>query len=344
MAASDAASSMSEFDQLLESHTPEPTPRVSSQEWARVTEYEWLEHERPLIVQDSETAQTIVPRDAPWSVYLWTITRHMYSRKPCNKVIATQGRITLWEALEEFDIVNDFLFLIKVAISVHRGQASWKTGLIALVCLTNIYVLSVILYSTRQFIIYHRIGAESRWLFRPFVALRQVRLAGETDPTALFMFERLLWTYQLIMRVFEDIPQAIVSALFLATYGRDFYTSFNIAFSLMMSVLSSYRMGIYYPMKNTLALLLSKEPPIHSPALNEASTTTRKFPYVLCLAGSMWTVTFAVCLLLCPERHTILFFSLAVGVTGAIIVVITSAVYALHLERQYRHTAEVEVV
>ncbi|KAH0480407.1 MAG: uncharacterized protein KVP18_000825 [Porospora cf. gigantea A] len=223
MAASDAASSMSEFDQLLESHTQEPTPRVSSQEWAHVTEHEWLEHERPLIVQDSEAAQTIVPHDASWSVYLWTITRHMYSRKPCNKVIATQGRITLWEALEEFDIVNDFLFLIKVAISVHRGQASWKTGLIALVCLTNIYVLSVILYSTRQFIIYHRIGAESRWLFRPFVALRQVRLSGESDPTALFMFERLLWTYQLIMRVFEDIPQAIVSALFLATYGRDFY-------------------------------------------------------------------------------------------------------------------------
>lgn len=47
--------------------------------------------------------------------------------------------------------------------------------------------------------------------------------ARETQ--ALFMYERLSWTYQLLMRIIEDIPQLLISLLFLLQHGRDVYVS-----------------------------------------------------------------------------------------------------------------------
>lgn len=45
------------------------------------------------------------------------------------------------------------------------------------------------------------------------------------SPQVLFMFERLCWTYQLLMRVLEDLPQVLLSILFLINQGKDTYVS-----------------------------------------------------------------------------------------------------------------------
>ena len=39
----------------------------------------------------------------------------------------------------------------------------------------------------------------------------------------LFMFERLTWTFQLLMRAVEDLPQLLMSLIFLLNNGKDVY-------------------------------------------------------------------------------------------------------------------------
>ena len=39
------------------------------------------------------------------------------------------------------------------------------------------------------------------------------------------MFERLTWTFQLLMRLVEDLPQLIMSLIYLINNGKDIYVN-----------------------------------------------------------------------------------------------------------------------
>jgi len=237
---------------------------------------------------------------SPVWLYCWEMAANFTNTSTLR---GKQARLTLWEFLEHFDFFNDFLFICRIGVTTFTASSATleslnivNLGEITMVCMMCIWLTSVIAYAMRRVIIYHRIEGENLWLFCPIVVFHKIRLVGETSPEALYMFERLFWTYQLVMRLVEDIPQVIFSAIFLSTFGSDFYTYFMIAYSLMLMVLTSYRMGVMYPVFGTLSLILSREPPVDSPVLAEAANTTKNFSGFMCIVFTLWLITDVICL------------------------------------------------
>jgi len=226
--------------------------------------------------------------------YIVELVRNVFQENLRGK----QARLTLWEFLEHFDIINDLMFICRIAWTLSSSSAIGDPtmGYTALLCLSGIWVTSVVAYSVRKHIIYHRIDPENLGLFTPFVVFWKIRQIGDTSPETLYMFEKLFWTYQLVMRVLEDIPQVVCSAIFLCTYGRDVYTFFMISWSCILLLLTSYRMGVMYPIFGTFSLLLSRQPPVDSPVLTEAANTTRLFPGYMAFTFATWCLFDTVCL------------------------------------------------
>lgn len=225
-----------------------------------------------------------------------------------------QGRLTLWEATEHFDIVNDLIFIYRVANAIaiwgneqsHNHGSSFSAnvdlerkqeiGSMVLYSLLGIWAVSVAAYCFRSRIIYHRIDQRNMTLFCPFVVFWKIRQVGRHCPDNLYMFERLSWTYQVLMRVIEDIPQVVASAVFATIYGADAYTCFMISWSAMLMLLTSYRMGVMYPVVGTASLLLSRQPPVDTPNLTEAAHTTRGFAVFLAFTFAIWSMSNLACL------------------------------------------------
>lgn len=279
-----------------------------------------------------------------------------------------QGRVTLWETMEHFDLINDFIFLYRVACTIalaanatnEGGEttSSWfgssyeshwghappapdataidlskkdEIGLVVFYWLCAIWLTSVIAYAVRSLTIYHRISKDDMGLFAPIVVFWKVRQVGDKSPENLYMFERLSWTYQVMMRIIEDIPQFVLSAVFSATYGADAYSGFMISWSAVLMILTSYRMSVMYPIVGTASLLVSRQPPIDSPHLNEAAHVTRGFAAFMIFVMLLWS--FANVASLRTATGMVFLWSAATQV-ALFLIGLTFACYYRHLVRQ----------
>ncbi|EPR60827.1 insulin-degrading enzyme [Toxoplasma gondii RUB] len=248
------------------------------------------------------------------------------------------SRITLMEALEHFDMVNDLFFLVRVAWAIHRGF-HWrenKSAKFVMAWLVTTYIISCCAYALRRFLIYNRISKKSSGLFYPLVVFKEIRRAGEESPEDLFMFERLCWTYQLLMRVIEDLPQVLLSILFLINEGRDTYAMVMIAYSSTMFFITTIRMGLRYPFKGTLYLLLSSEPPVDDPVALEAAPTTYYMTLFMSGVFALWSVTYLFTLRYVNKVWRVLMIMMAAGFA-------LLSVFCLLLFVYYRRQREVDV-
>eukprot|EP00922_Rhytidocystis_sp_ex-Travisia-forbesii_P017697 GHVS01026381.1.p1 GENE.GHVS01026381.1~~GHVS01026381.1.p1 ORF type:complete len:352 (-),score=26.70 GHVS01026381.1:60-1115(-) len=211
---------------------------------------------------------------------------------------ATQARLTIFEILEHIDFFNDLMFIARVAFTICVGKVGHEEslGLCTLWWLVTIWLTSFLGYCLRPCLIYHRISGEHLKMFWPFVVLRQIKVSGEKCPQVLYMYERLYWTYALIMRVVEDIPQVLASSIFLLNYGRDAYAIVVICFSVLLLIITSIRMGASYPLAGTVSLLLSTQPPVDSPVISEATHTTYHITLYMAATMLLWTATHVITL------------------------------------------------
>nr|CEL69692.1 TPA: insulin-degrading enzyme [Neospora caninum Liverpool] len=248
------------------------------------------------------------------------------------------SRLTLIEALEHFDMVNDFFFLVRVAWAIHRGF-HWrenKSAKFVMAWLVTTYVISCCAYALRRFLIYNRISQKSSALFFPLLVFKEIRRAGEESPEVLFMFERLCWTYQLLMRVIEDLPQVLLSILFLINQGRDTYAMVMISYSSTMFFITTIRMGLRYPFKGTLYLLLSSEPPVDDPVALEAAPTTYYMTLFMSGVFALWSGTYLFTLRYVNKVWRVLMIMMAVGFA-------LLSLFCLLLFVYYRRQREVNV-
>ncbi|CDJ44600.1 Conserved Plasmodium membrane protein, related [Eimeria tenella] len=157
-----------------------------------------------------------------------------------NAVKQRQAKLLLIEALDHFDMINDLFFILRVSLVLWRRGPfhelrSVRFVLLWLSCLR---------------------------LFMPFAVFNEIKRAGVQCPQALFMFERLTWTFQLLMRLVEDLPQLIMSLIYLINNGKDIYAIVVISYSSTMFLITSIRMGKRYPFRGTLYLLFSSRAPM----------------------------------------------------------------------------------
>lgn len=279
-----------------------------------------------------DNVDTPVAKEPTW-LYLWDLCR---CGRGTASVRAKQSRLTMWEILEHFGFLNDLLFICRVGIITQEPRFRdnprlQRIGCISILYLTCIWLTSAIAYASRRYIVYHRITPSNSGIFWPILVFVKIRQMGDASPETLYMFERLLWTYQLIVRLFEDIPQLIVSAVFLANFGKNLYTYFMVAYSCMLMVITSIRMGVSYPLFGTLSLILSRTPPVDSPILNEAAPTTRNFALFVAANLTLWSITNGLCLCYVRGLSFIVFCSLMVS--SAILAVLL-AFYWLYLHMQ----------
>ncbi|PFH33973.1 insulin-degrading enzyme [Besnoitia besnoiti] len=248
------------------------------------------------------------------------------------------SRITFMEALEHFDLFNDLFFLMRVAWAIHRG-IHWRennSAKFVMAWLVATYIISCCAYSLRRFLIYNRISQKFTSLFHPFLVFKEIRRAGEESPEVLFMFERLCWTYQLLMRVIEDLPQVLLSILFLINQGRDTYAMIMISYSSTMFFITTIRMGLRYPFKGTLYLLLSSEPPVDDPVALEAAPTTYYMTLFMSGVFALWSVTYLFTLRYVNKVWRVLMIMLAAGFA-------LLSLFCLLLFVYYRRQSEVNV-
>ncbi|PHJ20258.1 insulin-degrading enzyme [Cystoisospora suis] len=244
--------------------------------------------------------------------YVWMLLTSFLSADLIKQKLS---RLTFMEALEHFDLFNDLFFLVRVAWAIHRG-IHWrenKSAKFVMAWLLITYFISWSAYLLRRFLIYHRINRRYNSLFYPFLVFNAIRKAGEESPEVLFMFERLCWTYQLLMRVIEDLPQVLLSILFLINQGRDTYAMLMISYSTTMFFITTIRMGLRYPFKGTLYLLLSSEPPIDDPVALEAAPTTYFTTLFMGCVFALWSGTYLFTLRYVSRVWRVLMIMLAVG-------------------------------
>eukprot|EP01057_Protomagalhaensia_wolfi_P001614 Protomagalhaensia_wolfi_Nauph_80__1613@NODE_199_length_3207_cov_89_350694_g133_i3_p2_GENE_NODE_199_length_3207_cov_89_350694_g133_i3NODE_199_length_3207_cov_89_350694_g133_i3_p2_ORF_typecomplete_len305_score0_16_NODE_199_length_3207_cov_89_350694_g133_i321663080 len=236
-----------------------------------------------------------------------------YNFTEVRSIRGKQARLTLWESLELFDICNDFVFILRVAAYMRhiKGYGSQTEinklpiGYVSLAWLICIYMISLVAYFTRRWWLYHRISPKDSEYFMPFLSLVKIRQAGissRSSLASLFMFERLVWTYQLAMRLLEDVPQVVVSTIYLLSFGNNPYIHFMIAYSLIMIVVTSYRMGSEFPILRTITLLFSRTPPVDSPVLAEGAPLRRHFGLVIAFNCFAWSLTHFLCIRLVPNK------------------------------------------
>ncbi|OII73274.1 uncharacterized protein cubi_02506 [Cryptosporidium ubiquitum] len=260
----------------------------------------------------------------------------IYNFRENNTIRSKQSQLTLWEIMKQFYLVNNLFFILKVlktlASSNRTHRLSQDMGWVSFMCLLSTFLTSILAYLTRSFIFYHRIDDKyTKKLFSPFHVYSQIRRLGEEMPEALFMLERVNWTYTLIMHILEDIPQLFASSIFLSYYGNDFYAFFMITWSSCMIITTSIRMGISYPLIGTLSLIFSRKPPVDSPTLNEATTTTLHFPLFMAAITFIWAVADSLCLYFTHGFWTILFYF---GLTANILASTLFILYYVHLSKQ----------
>eukprot|EP00922_Rhytidocystis_sp_ex-Travisia-forbesii_P017696 GHVS01026376.1.p1 GENE.GHVS01026376.1~~GHVS01026376.1.p1 ORF type:complete len:355 (-),score=29.95 GHVS01026376.1:120-1184(-) len=229
--------------------------------------------------------------------YIWELIKAVPETGSMS-LRSTQARLTLFEILEHFDFFNDLMFIARVAFTICVGKVGHEEslGVFALWWLVTIWLTSFLGYCLRPCLIYHRISGEHLRMFWPFVVFQQIKVSGEKCPQVLYMYERLYWTYALIMRVVEDIPQVVASSIFLLNYGRDAYAIVVISFSVLLLIITSIRMGASYPLAGTVSLLLSTQPPVDSPVISEATHTTYHITLYMAATMLFWTATHIVTL------------------------------------------------
>lgn len=253
-----------------------------------------------------------------------------------------QARLTMWELLEHFDFLNDLFFICRVCLMMQEPKflenpQLQRIGFTSVLCLVCIWLISAVAYGCRRYIIYHRITASpNTHIFYPLIVFWKIRDLGETSCETLYMFHRLVWTYQVIMRLIEDIPQLFISAVFLANFGQNIYTYFMIAYSCALMVITSIRMGLAYPLFGTLSLILSRVPPVDSPEVNEAAPTTRNFFLFLAFTFAVWTVANGLCM--CVVQGLAWAFFCTATVTTSILALL-NITYWTYLNRQARPLA-----
>lgn len=225
------------------------------------------------------------------------------------------------------------LKVFKTIVSSSKShKLSQDMGWVSFMCLLSTYFTSLLAYLTRSYIFYHRIDDKYKnKLFSPIHVYSQIREVGDEQPEVLFMLERVNWTYTLIMHILEDIPQLFASSIFLSNYGNDFYAFFMITWSSCMIITTTIRMGISYPLIGTLSLIFSRKPPVDSPTLNEATTTTIHFPLFMAAITFNWAVFDSLCLYFTHGFWTILFY---IGLTANILLSTLFILYYVHLSKQ----------
>ncbi|XP_026192643.1 uncharacterized protein LOC34623769 [Cyclospora cayetanensis] len=233
-----------------EEHHPLRSPRQSL--WGgglfRPSAWTGLSTESLLSEEASFTGHN-TPLHCGWANFLGEVCPHFFRG---DAVKQKQAKLLLIEALDHFDMINDLFFILRVSLVLWRRgpfheMRSARFVLLWLCCLR---------------------------LFSPLAVFGEIKRSGVHCPQALFMFERLTWTFQLLMRVVEDLPQLLMSLIFLINNGKDVYAIAVISYSSTMFVVTSIRMGKRYPLKGTLYLLFSSQAPIDDPVAQEAAPTT----------------------------------------------------------------------
>jgi len=247
---------------------------------------------------------------------------------------ARQLRLVMFEALKHFAFLTDFLVLMRLySGAFDRSRRNYET--VATILLSGIFVSSVAGYMTRMDTIVHKIKGPDRWIFCPGVPFYlQVRRCGTCNPGVLLMYERLQWTYSLVMRALEDLPRLFV-VLCLLAQDSGFLLIVDASTSLMVLVASSFRMGSLYPYKSSLALLISSAPPIENPILLEASPTTRKFPWLVAFTYFVMTLCHVICARVMRLHHLQSWFYTSMAFI-CFVVSFCASMYASYLTRQYK--------
>ncbi|OII77658.1 hypothetical protein cand_014740 [Cryptosporidium andersoni] len=260
----------------------------------------------------------------------------IYSIRERDTIRGKQAQLTLWELMKQFYLINNLFFIIKVLKTILTTNKIHKTsqdmGWISFMCLLATYFTSWSAYLARAYIFYHRIdGLDKRYLFSPFHVYSQIRIVGEERPDKLYMLERVNLTYTLIMHILEDIPQLFASSLFLSNYGNDFYAVFMITWSSCMIFTTTIRMGISYPLIGTLSLMFSREPPVDSPSLYEATTTTIYFPLFMAVITFGWAICDSSCLYFTHGFWSVIFYT---GLTLNMLLSTLFLLYYFYLSKQ----------
>ncbi|CDJ61508.1 Conserved Plasmodium membrane protein, related [Eimeria maxima] len=195
-----------------------------------------------------EESQTLEEEEG-WFNFIRNVFPHFFGG---DAIKQRQAKLLLLEALDHFDLINDLFFIIRVSLVLWRRRGfhelpSLRFVLLWLGCLR---------------------------LFIPLAVFGEIKRSGVECPQALFMFERLTWTFQLLMRAVEDLPQLLMSFIYLINCGKDNYAIAVISYSTIMFIITSIRMGKRYPFKGTLYLLFSSRAPIDDPVAQEAAPTT----------------------------------------------------------------------
>ncbi|OEH75265.1 hypothetical protein cyc_07910 [Cyclospora cayetanensis] len=201
------------------------------------------------------------PLHCGWANFLGEVCPHFFRG---DAVKQKQAKLLLIEALDHFDMINDLFFILRVSLVLWRRGPfhEMRSARFVLLWLCCTYIISLTATACKRYIIYHRIKGESLRLFSPLAVFGEIKRSGVHCPQALFMFERLTWTFQLLMRVVEDLPQLLMSLIFLINNGKDVYAIAVISYSSTMFVVTSIRMGKRYPLKGTLYLLFSSQAPM----------------------------------------------------------------------------------
>lgn len=195
-----------------------------------------------------------------------TATHYAYeqvrNKNEQNELRKEQTKVTLFSVNRCFKLVNDGVFLLKMACNL-GGETEWKNlprgpaHTVAFIWLLCLYITSLCTFHLRKFFIVHMIPEEHHALFSLFGVFKKVaHFRGEEIPILCF-YSRMERTYMIVNKFLEDIPQFFLYLLcvWMNGGGDVLFFLFCLGCWVLYIVISVFYRGLGCPMLGAMARL-----------------------------------------------------------------------------------------
>ncbi|GAB64920.1 hypothetical protein PCYB_041220 [Plasmodium cynomolgi strain B] len=235
------------------------------------------------------------------------VTHYTYEQvRNKNELRKEQTKVTLFSMSRCFKLVNDGVFLLKMAYQL-VGETEWKNihqelvHKVAFIWLLSLYITSYCTFHLRKYFILNMIPEEHHDLFSLFGVFKKVMYFRWDEISILCFYSRMERTYMIMTKFLEDIPQFFLYLLYVWMNGGDGVLLFLfcvVCYWVLYVVIRVVYQGLRYPVVGaTVRLFLSASLPEDAFIECDAAPTNKFF----CLyAGAVFSVWSLVALATVP--------------------------------------------
>ncbi|ANQ06556.1 Uncharacterized protein PCOAH_00009660 [Plasmodium coatneyi] len=181
-----------------------------------------------------------------------------------NELRKEQTKVTLFSVNRCFKLLNDGVFLLKMACQCQLGrQTEWKNvprgtlHTVAFIWLLCFHITSHCTFHLRKYFIVNVIPEEHHDLFSLFGVFKKVICFRGDEMPILCFFSRMEKTYMFVNKFLEDIPQFVLYLICVWMKGGDdiFVFLFFLFYWILYVVLSVVYQGLRYPLVGAMVRL-----------------------------------------------------------------------------------------